>query len=409
MPYKLKKLKDGYKVCKADDMNNCFSNKPITKKKAIRQMKAIGISESKKTGGNIKKISNQLKNAILGGQKQILENQIIIEKTPELISELKLLREQVKDIDKLKTEIEDLKAERADLLEQREQKQRRRRTLEEITVLNLFKEFRKNDENLIQFRDADNEVISAYDVLMSDEASDKPRLDFKLQKHQKEFIKDWAMSAQENVILYYGVGSGKTIIAINCGEQYLELNPDGYVYFLTPASLVLNTIKEMMRRGIDPRRKNSQGIYQYNFVSYQQLLYSQFDFKPNSCLIVDEAHNLRNIRSVAISEKISARKRQATGNYSIIGNVLAEKLITMPVKFVRSIFMTGTLFVNGPEDIESIISLGFKKRPLLNFEEDTYFNMLLDNESFKKYYNGLISYYRQNFNDPNYPKKNYIF
>lgn len=47
MPYKLKKYKTGFKVCKADDMKRCFSKKPLPKLRAIKQMKAIGISESK--------------------------------------------------------------------------------------------------------------------------------------------------------------------------------------------------------------------------------------------------------------------------------------------------------------------------------------------------------------------------
>ena len=48
MPYILKKLKDGYKVCLKAHPNVCFSNKTLSKEMAIKQMKAIGISESKR-------------------------------------------------------------------------------------------------------------------------------------------------------------------------------------------------------------------------------------------------------------------------------------------------------------------------------------------------------------------------
>lgn len=54
MPYIIKKFGNrGYKVCKRLDTNKCFSNKPITLQNAQKQLKAIGISESK-TGGATK-------------------------------------------------------------------------------------------------------------------------------------------------------------------------------------------------------------------------------------------------------------------------------------------------------------------------------------------------------------------
>jgi DNA adenine methylase len=46
----LKKVNNGYKVCKEDEPTECFSKKPLTKKKAERQMRALYSSESF-TGG----------------------------------------------------------------------------------------------------------------------------------------------------------------------------------------------------------------------------------------------------------------------------------------------------------------------------------------------------------------------
>ena len=51
MPYFLKKVKDGYKVCKRNNSSECFSKKPLSKEKAQKQMTAINISEHK--GGAI--------------------------------------------------------------------------------------------------------------------------------------------------------------------------------------------------------------------------------------------------------------------------------------------------------------------------------------------------------------------
>lgn len=48
MPYTLKKIKGGYKVCKKRG-SKCFSKKPFrTKKEAIAQMAAIRINETSK-------------------------------------------------------------------------------------------------------------------------------------------------------------------------------------------------------------------------------------------------------------------------------------------------------------------------------------------------------------------------
>lgn len=48
MPYKIKKVKDGFKVCKKDDESVCFSKKPLTKEKAKKQMAALYLNENNK-------------------------------------------------------------------------------------------------------------------------------------------------------------------------------------------------------------------------------------------------------------------------------------------------------------------------------------------------------------------------
>lgn len=50
MPYTIKPVDDGYKVCKKNDLNKCFSNKPLSKKKAEAQLKAIGLHTHLKGG-----------------------------------------------------------------------------------------------------------------------------------------------------------------------------------------------------------------------------------------------------------------------------------------------------------------------------------------------------------------------
>lgn len=42
MPYKIKRTKGGYKVCKKYGSKKCFSKKSLSKKKAKAQLRAIG-------------------------------------------------------------------------------------------------------------------------------------------------------------------------------------------------------------------------------------------------------------------------------------------------------------------------------------------------------------------------------
>lgn len=48
MPYIIKKVSDGWKVCLKLNPEKCFSNHGISKKKAIAQIKAIGLNSHKK-------------------------------------------------------------------------------------------------------------------------------------------------------------------------------------------------------------------------------------------------------------------------------------------------------------------------------------------------------------------------
>ena len=307
---------------------------------------------------------------------------------------------------KTQLENEKLTNKLADALEDNETGAKRKRKVKSFDaydILNLNKFLRTQDEVFL------NPEVYEYD-------EDKTAFDKFLKKnpnyyreYQKKFIEDWSVSSQECVILYYGVGSGKTMIAVNCAEQFAVLNPNSSVYFLVPASLVFGTIKEMYRRGIDPNRKNDNGDYIYYFVSYQQFLNTDLIFQPNSLLIVDEIHNLRNFYTMAITEKMSARKWKKTENFSLVGTKLGITLLQNENKFLRTIFMTGTLFVNSQYDLEPIISIGYKKTPLYKHKIDDLKTLILDPPSFKQYYQGLISYYKISEDNKEFPSTKYHF
>jgi DNA adenine methylase len=69
MPYILKKVKDGYKICKKTDKTECFSKKGLPKERAIKQMHAIQMSEHLE--GGLKPISARI------GGKVLLKKKIV--------------------------------------------------------------------------------------------------------------------------------------------------------------------------------------------------------------------------------------------------------------------------------------------------------------------------------------------
>lgn len=60
MPYLIKKINNGFKVCKQNDQNKCFSKKPMTKEMAKKQMRAIIMSEFNHNKGNYSMIKNSV-------------------------------------------------------------------------------------------------------------------------------------------------------------------------------------------------------------------------------------------------------------------------------------------------------------------------------------------------------------
>ena len=80
MPYILRKIKDGYKVCKKNEPKKCFSKNPLTKEKATRQMKAIYANEESddELDGGLKPLTARV------GGKVLLKKELINNYFPEV-------------------------------------------------------------------------------------------------------------------------------------------------------------------------------------------------------------------------------------------------------------------------------------------------------------------------------------
>ena len=211
---------------------------------------------------------DKLKKILLGGANQDKENNELLDN---------MTKEQL--IELVNIQKEELRKYKIALLKRRDEREQNKKSIDKYTEVNIDKWieiFKAEDEKHI------NPEIIPYDEDAStfDLIKENKNKYFKFRPYQQKFIEDWSISTNELVILYYGVGSGKTLIAINCGEQFINLNPNSYVYFLLPASLVINTIMKMYEVGLDPRRKIFDGEYVYKFVSY--IIYYQTLNKKSS-------------------------------------------------------------------------------------------------------------------------------
>jgi predicted RNA methylase len=198
----------------------------------------------------------------------------------------------------------------------------------------------------------------------------------KLQKHQKEFIKQFIFSNVNGAIVFHGVGSGKTLTAVVSSYLYLKMYPTNKVYIISPSALLYNFSDEMIKYGLNPRDNR------YNFFTYDKFI--NMDKQISDCLvIIDEAHNFRSEiiqKNDPITEEqfVASNKR----GYAILENATknAHKVI----------LLTGTLFVNKIYDIENLLAMSEQRGPI----PSTIFNdMLKSADNYPDYFNYKISYY----------------
>jgi predicted RNA methylase len=197
-----------------------------------------------------------------------------------------------------------------------------------------------------------------------------------LQKHQKEFIKQFIFSNVVGAIVFHGVGSGKTLTAVVSSYLYLKMYPTHKVYIISPSALLYNFSDEMIKYGLNPRDNR------YYFFTYDKFI--NMDKQISDCLvIIDEAHNFRS--------EIIQKTDPITEEQFVISNKRGFAILENATKDAHKvILLTGTLFVNKIYDIENLLAMSEKRQPI----PSTIFNDMLKNaENYPDYFNYKISYY----------------
>ena len=148
-----------------------------------------------------------------------------------------------------------------------------------------------------------------------------------LKEHQTRIAEK--LENQKGLIVYHGLGSGKTLTAINAAERY------GGAAVITPASLRDNFKKELVK---------SDAKGHYDLYSYDEFRMHPPNLKGRM-LIVDEAHRLRN-SSTQTTQAIASAAKDAN----------------------KVLLLTGTPLQNKPHEIAPLINIAAGRDVLPNNE-----------------------------------------
>lgn len=183
-----------------------------------------------------------------------------------------------------------------------------------------------------------NETFLPYQIRADNKDSDK----FELRKYQK-FVRDYLQfkSPYRGVLLFHGLGSGKTCSAVAAAEN---LKTHYNIVIMTPASLKGNFIKDIKKCGDSKYKINPDLISQkYTFISYNAAnTLDQIDrigSLDNHVIIIEEVHNLVSMMM----------------NDGVKGRAIYNKL--MEAKDVKIIALSGTPVVNSPFEVALLFNI----------------------------------------------------
>jgi superfamily II DNA or RNA helicase len=144
----------------------------------------------------------------------------------------------------------------------------------------------------------------------------------KFKPHQQKVLDYFKKNEPRGILLFHGLGSGKTITSLGITNLYKN-----NVVCIVPASMRTQWVKEIKKMGLSEKK--------YNIMSYEgfaTLIENKKEI-DNKIIIIDEAHRLRN--SGGISKKVVEMTRDA----------------------FKVILLTGTPMVNEPSDFSNLANL----------------------------------------------------
>ena len=148
--------------------------------------------------------------------------------------------------------------------------------------------------------------------------------------HQKKVIKYFQKNDVRGIILYHGLGSGKTITSLGVSELYLDKN----VVCIVPASMRTQWDIELNKVV-----KNKKRFTIYSYEEFPKRILSVNNLK-NKIVIIDEAHRLRNLGTIS------------------------KTILNLTKEVFKIILLTGTPIVNSPMDFSNLANLVYGENRL---------------------------------------------
>jgi superfamily II DNA or RNA helicase len=208
---------------------------------------------------------------------------------------------------------------------------------------------------------------SAHPRVEVEQPSAKTRCKMPLKDHQKLVYNH--IKKNRGLIVVHSVGSGKTLTAVAAAQSFLDSHPSGTVNIITPVSLQGNFKKEIIGAGFDPEDPRLKFFTYEGFVNARDAAEVQC---KKSMLIIDEAHNLRNAKTLRAGALTDCAHE-------------ADKVL----------LLTATPLINKPYDIMSLLKMADPKVEPVG--EKTFNAMFADSlkvdSAFKKTFGCKVSFF----------------
>lgn len=128
--------------------------------------------------------------------------------------------------------------------------------------------------------------IKKYNPSMEEICSEKK---WTYQKHQR-FVKRWFEEDNKKLLLFHGLGSGKTCSAILTAKALLTKKVDN-VYIVTPASLIQNFKNELLGK-CGKYTKIPNNIHVYSYLKFLNAIEGNEQKLKKSLVVIDEVQNV---------------------------------------------------------------------------------------------------------------------
>jgi len=195
-----------------------------------------------------------------------------------------------------------------------------------------------------------------------------------LKYHQRFVVDFMKNNDQKGIIIYHGLGSGKTITSIAISQIF------GFkTICIVPASMRTQWKKELEKMKVD--------IDNYDIMSYEAFykeILKNSSLLNNKTIIIDEAHRLRNALSIK--------------------SYFMDKYIENANKVI---LLTGTPMVNSPHDVSFLLNMITKKN-FMPINEQDFDYQFRNPEDFKNKIKNLFSYYKPDDLSIDYPTVNKV-